>query len=69
MENETYAADAYLKLHEDVKRLILETVIEELRQQPWGTLSTTLRGLMASELTSQMGNYRIVMKGHTASNY
>ena len=66
MENETYAADAYVKLHEDVRRLILETVIQELRQNPWSELATTLRGVVANEMGQQMSNYRIVARGNTA---
>ena len=69
MENETYAADAYLKLHEDVKRLILETVVQEIRQNPWGELANTLRGVTANQMREEMHNYRIVMKGDTARTY
>lgn len=67
MENQdTYATDAYIKLHEDVRRLILDTVITELRRDPWGEFGMTVRGMINTEMNQQMPNYRIVARGSTA---
>jgi hypothetical protein len=68
MENQdTYAADAYLKLHEDVRKLILDTVTAELRRDPWGEFGTAVRGMISAEMDNHMQNYRIVRRGNTAS--
>ena len=44
---EQYAADAYVKLHEDVRDLILDTVVRELQANPYGPLATSI-GHMAT---------------------
>jgi hypothetical protein len=68
MENQdTYAADAYIKLHEDVKKLILNTVTAELRRDPWGEFGMAVRGMISTEMNTHMQNYRIVQRGTMAS--
>jgi hypothetical protein len=68
MENQdTYAADAYLKLHEDVKKLILDTVTAELRRDPWSEFGMAVRGMVAIEMDKRMPDYRLVPRGTMAS--
>jgi hypothetical protein len=42
-EEEKNAAAAYIKLHEDVKQLILDTVLEEMRLHMYGLLTTQIK--------------------------
>lgn len=70
-EEDKQAAAAYIKLHEDVKTLILDTVIEELKTRPYDAFSLTLSNHLATHvlpgaLRGELQNYRIVQKGQTA---
>jgi hypothetical protein len=70
-DEELNQAAAYLKLHEDVRHLILTTVVEELRMNPYGMLAAEV-GRIASNYSKgvidrEIQNYRIVYKGNTAS--
>ena len=47
-EEEKNAAAAYIKLHEDVKKLILDTVLEEI--QRYGVLTTEVVNKAQSNL-------------------
>jgi hypothetical protein len=68
MENqETYVADAYLKLHEDVRKLILDTVTAELRRDPWGEFGMAVRGMISIEMDRRMTDYRLAPRGTMAS--
>ena len=70
-DEENNTAGAYLKLHEDVKTLILTTVMTELRTHPYGDLAMLLRTTTTQELDQQlnhrMQNYRVTLRGTTAS--
>jgi hypothetical protein len=66
-DEDKQAAEAYVKLHEDVKAVVLVTVIDELHKNPWGPLAAAVRGLVITEMNQQMQNYRIVQRGNTAS--
>jgi hypothetical protein len=73
-DEEKNAAAAYIKLQFDVKKLILEAIAKEVTENPSGEFSTKLIWFVRSyvvepEMKSQMGNYRIVYKGTTASLY
>lgn len=64
-------AAAYIKLHDDVRKLILDVVQNELAHNPHGEFSTHISAFMREhvinhELRTQMNNYRIVYKGTTA---
>lgn len=71
------AAAAYMKLQADVKRLILDTVMEELAKNPWGPLASWMRQISvdvarnnAREIIDrEIQNYRVVYKGTTANTY
>ena len=71
------AAAAYMKLQDDVKTLILSTVMEELGRNPWGSLASQIRVLAtdvarnnAREIIDrEIQNYRVVYKGTTANTY
>jgi hypothetical protein len=69
-EEENQAA-AFVKLHEDVRALVVKAVIEELAMNPFGALSGMLKTLVSQEmpahLQTHMQNYRIVQRGNTAS--
>lgn len=73
-EEEKQAAEAYIKLHEDVKKLILDTVVEELMANPHGELGQRIlfvadkqyRDVHQPKLKQEMENFRIVYRGHTA---
>lgn len=70
-DEEKDAASAYLKLHEDVKALILTTIKEEFQRNPYGPLAMEI-GQIASGyakmiLDREIQNYRIVYRGNTAS--
>lgn len=68
-------AAAYMKLQDDVKRLILDTVRMELQKNPWGALSMEIRNMALTHVQSEakhvmdreMQNYRIVYRGTTSS--
>ena len=69
-EDENTAA-AYIKLHDDVRKLILDVVRNELAYNPHSEFSTHISAFMREhvinhELRAQMNNYRIVYKGTTA---
>lgn len=70
-EDEKNQAAAFVKLHEDVRALVVRAVIEELASNPYGTLTSMLKTLVSQEvsmhLQTQMQNYRIVQRGTTAS--
>lgn len=73
-DEEKNAAAAYLKLQDDVRRLILDVVQNELAYNPHSEFSTRISAFMRDhvinhELRTQMNNYRIVYKGTTASLY
>ena len=73
-DEEKNAAAAYIKLQDDVKKLILDVVRNELMGNPHSEFSTNLAWFVRNhvidhELRSQMNNYRIVYKGTTASTY
>lgn len=73
-DEEKNAAAAYIKLQDDVKKLILDVVRNELRYNPHGEFSMHVSTFVSNyvidhELRSQMNNYRIVYKGTTASTY
>jgi hypothetical protein len=69
-------AAAYMKLQDDVKTLILETVEKELRTNPWGMFATHIRNIAVDVtrnnsreiIDREIQNYRIVYKG-TMANY
>ncbi len=71
-EEEKNQAAAFLKLHEDVKKLILEAVLYEIRTMPHGEFTTELRHMidrrLSETLNTQMSNYRIAYRG-TATPY
>ena len=64
-------AAAYLKLQDDVRQLIVDTVVQELQAQPYGVLSLTLQTLAANHaktiMDREIQNYRIVYRGSTAN--
>ncbi len=70
-------AAAYLKLQDDVKTLILDTVMEEIAKNPWGSLATHIRNIAVDAtrnnaretIDREIQNYRIVYKGTTANTY
>lgn len=67
-------AAAYIKLHDDVRKLILDIVQNELAYSPHSEFSAKLvwfvrNHVIDHELRTQMNNYRIVYKGTTASTY
>lgn len=68
---EEYVADAYIKLHEDVKTLILETVIHDIQANPYGQLATLLMQMVSRNarqiMDQEVQNYRIVYRGNTAN--
>lgn len=70
-EEEKNNAAAYVKLHEDVKQLILTTVVEELQRNQYGTLSSLIQTIAAGHaktiIDREIQNYRIVYRGNTAS--
>ena len=70
-EQEKDQAAAYIKLHEDVRKLILDTVVQELQEQPYGMLSSLVQTTAAHHAKSivdrEIQNYRIVYRGGTAS--
>ena len=74
MTEEDQAA-AYLKLQEDTKALILDTVEQELRHNPWGTFASRFRQIAVDVtrnesrtiMDREIQNYRIVYKGTTAN--
>jgi hypothetical protein len=71
------AAAAYMKLQDDVKTLILSTVMEELGRNPWGSLASQIRVLATDVVRNnsreiidrEIQNYRVVYKGTTANSY
>lgn len=70
VNTEQYATDAYIKLHEDVKQLILNTVCEELQRNQYGALSSLVQTIAAGHakaiIDREIQNYRIVYRGNTA---
>ena len=70
-DEEVNQAAAYIKLHEDVKSLILATVLEELRMNPYGQVASQVGQIAANYAKSivdrEIQNYRIVYKGTSAS--
>ena len=73
-DEEKNAAAAYIKLHDDVRKLILDVVRNELTYNPHSEFSTHVSTFLRNyvidhELRAQMGNYRIVYKGTTAPTY
>lgn len=71
MTEEENQAAAFVKLHEDVRALVVKAVIEELAANPYGALSGMLKTLVSQEMSlhlqTQMQSYRIVQRGTTAS--
>lgn len=69
---EQYAADAYVKLHEDVRNLILDTVKEELQANPYGPLAMDIARICQSYakpiMDREIQNYRIVYRGTSANS-
>jgi hypothetical protein len=61
------AAAAYMKLQDDVKLMILETVAHELQTDTYGTLSSQIRQLVRNEIRNELQNYRITYQGTTAN--
>jgi hypothetical protein len=69
------AAAAYMKLQDDVKKLIVDTVMEEIARNPWGSLATHIRNIAVDVtrnnsreiIDREIQNYRIVYKGNTAN--
>ena len=69
------AAAAYMKLQEDVKALILETVRMELMNNPHGLLGTQIRHMALTSIQNdaraildrEIQSYRIVYRGTTAA--
>ena len=68
-EEEKQQAAAFLKLQEDVKQLVLDAVTQELQYSPYGPFATAVRNIINVQMTNELHNYRIVMKGNTAPNY
>lgn len=74
-EEDKNAAAAYLKLQDDVRTLILQTVMIEINTRPGGEFASALSGWVANYVLPQAlphylsQNYRIVHKGHTAPTY
>lgn len=73
-EQEKDQAAAYIKLHEDVRKLILDIVMQELADRPYDHFASTLsthvaRHALPHALREELGNYRIVRKGETARSY
>lgn len=70
-DEELNQAAAYLKLHEDVRHLILTTVVEELQRNQYGALSSLIQTIAAGHaktiIDREIQNYRIVYRGNTAS--
>lgn len=70
-EEELNQAAAYIKLHEDVKQLILGTVLEELRMNPYGMMANELGRIAGNYarniMDREIQNYRVVYKGNTAN--
>ena len=69
-------AAAYLKLQDDVKQLILETVEQEIKTNPWGMFASQVRQIAVDVtrneartiMDREIQNYRIVYRG-THANY
>lgn len=74
-EEDKNAAAAYLKLQDDVRTLILQTVMIEINTRPYDSFATALSGWMVNYVIPQAmphylsQNYRIVLKGSTAPTY
>ena len=70
-EEEKNQAAAYIKLQDDVKELILGTVVRELQTNPYGVLSMLIQSISANNaktiIDREVQNYRIVYRGNTAS--
>ena len=74
-DEEKNAAAAYIKLHEDVRQLVLTIVTKELTERPYDSFASLLGSHIARMITEQglirneLHNYRIVYKGTTAPTY
>lgn len=62
-------AAAYVKLHEDVHNLILNTIYVELSQKPHGLLANYVKHIVNEQIRTEIQSYRMTYKGCVASSY
>ncbi len=68
-DEEKQAAEAYLKLHENVRQLIVDEIKAELSRDPYGELAARIRGIASDQTNKDLKDYRIVRIGQTAASY
>lgn len=68
-DEEKQQAEAYIKLSENVRELIIDTVRNELLTNPNGILAGQLKMLIQQTTNDEMKQYRITRIGQTAMQY
>jgi len=68
-EEEQRAAEAYLKLHENVREVVLSHVLQEVKNHPHSELASAIRWHIAMTLQEELKNFRVTRVGQTATQY
>lgn len=70
-EEDKNTAAAYLKLQDDVRKMVVETLLHELRYNPSSELGSVIANAVAPYsrvlIDREINNYRVVYRGTTAS--
>lgn len=66
-EEEQRAAEAYLKLHENVREVVLSHVLQEVKNHPHSELASAIRWHIAMVLDNELKNFRVARVGNTVS--
>jgi len=64
-DEEKQAAEAYIKLHENVEKLILSVIHKELADNVYGAFNGRLRALMLGVLNDELKNIKLGRAGQT----
>jgi hypothetical protein len=65
-DEEKQQTEAYIKLQDNVQKLVISAVYDELVANPYGMLANHIRMILQSTINDEMKQYRITRTGQTA---